>query len=296
MAKQTATQAAEVINFKEISEFIKLRKIKAELLFKHEYFSNSVNGRELAKEVEIELKNIDSQLVLLEEKFKRAGFSPVMPFEYKIAELSEKINANGHDAIADALLAKTGPLYILLAERGGLLKQNFDMRDEIAKLNLILSNLDSKTRSKLENAVRRNDASNDASETGSTGFDIKDGTTRSRLAKIFKRLNIPVLVFGQDKDDSETASFEETEINVDNKKVWVPLKLVSDVQKNLESSNQLLSKIQLKNAEHQIRVFADEEENEFAKMQNDYLVLLKQRDELLKEHYSECEGTIIVSK
>ena len=50
---------------------------------------------------------------------------------------------------------------------------------------------------------------------------------------------------------------------------------------------QVNSLIQLRNAERQIKVFDSREEDEFSALQRQYLELLKEQDELLREYNEE---------
>jgi hypothetical protein len=51
-------------------------------------------------------------------------------------------------------------------------------------------------------------------------------------------------------------------------------------------------KIQLKNAERQIRQFGEAEEKEFDELQKKYLELIKQKDEILKNYEEESNLSV----
>lgn len=277
---------AEAITPNDVSEFIRLKKVRAELVFKKEYFLNSGTNRDAAPEVEKELANIESQLSRLEQKFKAANFSVTSPNEGRISALNEKINSYPHSEVASALRSKSGPLYSLLLERGGLIKQNFEARDEIGKINIIAYKLSDGPREIVLSALKEGKLAEGKK------LDVGDEKKILAIARIFRRLGIIGSI-------SEVAcgsvdGIEEAEVNVENKKVWVPSSALAGFTSNMESIRKLHTAIQLKNAERQIRKFDDAEEKDFEKTQHDFLALLKQRDEFLKEHVEECGDKIII--
>jgi len=281
---------AETITPNDVSEFIRLRKARAELVFKKEYFLDSETNRNAATEVEKELVNVESQLSKLESKFKAANFSIISPNESKISVLNEKIYSYPHSDIASALRSKSGPLYSLLLERGELIKQNFEARDEIGKINVIAYKLGDSSRDAILAALKEGKLAEGKK------LEIGDDGKKRAVARIFKRLGIIHAleeVAGGVPNAAENG-MEETEVNIENKKVWVPSGVLAGFNANTESIRKLHTTIQLKNAERQIRKFDEAEEKDFEKTQHDFLALLKQRDEFLKGHIDECKESVVV--
>lgn len=273
----------EVITPKDISDYIKYKKNRAELAFKIEFASNSGNPNHVV-ELKKELASVEGHLSAFDAKFKRVSFVIVIPGDSQISKLSEKINSSSHDEIVNAMTLKSGDLYDTLTERGRLMKKNFEMREEIGKLNVLLYKLDAKARNKFESDIRN------SSSSISLDGKFKEDTSKVVLQKILLRLGISV------SEGDNAPSCEETEINLENRKVWVSKKVESEFHKNVEETKKVVAKIQIKNAERQIRNFSEEEEKEFAKIQHVYLELLKQRDTLLKEYNDEFNESVSIKK
>jgi hypothetical protein len=268
------------ISAREIAELIRLRKLKAELSFKREFLVSG-SSKEALADTERELKSVESHLNSLEAKLKAAKLIVVLPNENRINELGAKLENVGHSAIASALKSKSGDTYAILAERGKLLKQNFELRSEIGKLNILLHRLTPDLRESLSNSVRVLDLSENSVAA------VTDEKSKQQLGRILSRMAVVYL--------SAAAPAEECEFNLDNQKIWIPKAAAAEIAKNMEDTNKIIAKVQLQNAERQIRKFSDEEEATFLKTQQEYLALLKHRDELLKQHLDECSESIELS-
>ena len=80
---------------------------------------------------------------------------------------------------------------------------------------------------------------------------------------------------------------KEVKVEIANRPVWVSDETLLKIQENLNKISSINAKIQLKNAERQIRHFDDTEETTFNTLQHEYLQLLKEQDELLKGYWEE---------
>jgi hypothetical protein len=112
-----------------------------------------------------------------------------------------------------------------------------------------------------------------------------DANVASKIAALLGRIGLNCRIEEGSLVASEQS--DEVEVEIANKKVWVSACRLELLNKNKESLYNISSKIQLKNAVRQIKEFSEEEEKEFAAMQNEYLKLLKEQDELLKDFYEE---------
>lgn len=274
----------EIVSSKDVALFLQLNKERAEYLFMQKVVASNGSKPEVLESIQRSLRDTNAKLESVKSKLDKAGLSVVVPNEAKINELTEKINEENHDSFVMAIKSKSGPLYEVIAERGALMKKNFESRDEIGKINVFIHKLDASTKKSVREAV------SSGTFYGTDLSGIKEEKTKIRLCKIMRRLGISGL-----ESEEVNSLGEEVEINLGGSKVWVSPKLVEDVKKNFDSIQSLNAKIQLKNAERQIRTFNEEEEKEFAKIQSDYLALLKSQDTLLKDYHEESADRIIIT-
>jgi len=69
--------------------------------------------------------------------------------------------------------------------------------------------------------------------------------------------------------------------------VWVSREIKEKLDSNMKRIEEINPEIQLRNAQRHIKVFNEEEEKLFASLQEEYLKLLKEQDELLSDFNEE---------
>jgi len=255
---------------RDVGRLIELGKKKAELEFKKEVYAEEVP----------ELKLIEKNLADLADKAKVASIVLVYPNQRKLDALAKIMNGFSKDEIKRAIKAREGKPYEILHERGAIVKANYENRFEIAKLCLIAAKMKPEDKKALLDVIAA----------GCLAKPLKleslDDSEKKKLAQIMKRCGLGLAEF--EKEFMPT-NHEEAEVKVElsNRMVWVNPKMVKQIEENLKRISEINSKIQLKNAERQIRVFGDEEEGHFNTLQKDYLGLLKEQDELLKSYWDE---------
>jgi len=177
--------------------------------------------------------------------------------------------------------SRSGETYSVLAKRGEIIKANFENRGNIAKISLLVAGLDGDRKMKLFDAISKGAFSDKIS------FQDWEDSKRKQLAKLLSRIGINAgIVEGQLSGEVE-GEHEDVAHQLLDRKVWVSPKVSEQLTKNLEAINTLNPKIQLKTAERQIRDFSEEEEKDFTVLQGEYLKLLKEQDDLLKEYNEE---------
>jgi len=257
----------DVITPKEISKLIELRKLRAETEFKKQILSDA---EEEAEKMKAEVESMISEINRLTDKLKRANVIFALPNESRIDEYNAEIDSAGHKEVHNALKSRTGHVYELLLKRGSMIKENFNNREDIAKLVLLANTLDEEQKNRFFDSLRSGVVTDSSME----GI---DETRKGNLMRLMKRIGF---VSSNDEHD-------EVLVDIGDRKVWISKEKEKDILANLENLRALNSKIQLKNAEKQVKVFSDEEEKEFAMIQQSYLELLKEKDGLLKEFENE---------
>jgi len=263
-----------VITQQDIVSFLELGKRRAELSFRIEISKDEDKAKYLDQS-----RSILARLSDLGERIDKAGILIPTPRESQIATINESLSGLSAAQLHEAMVSRKGEVYDRLVQRSLITKKNFENRENIAKLSLLLPKIQKDVREKVSECIRQ----------GSIADPIPmlntDPQLSAKVAALLGRLGLGCRMEEGSLVASEQAA--EIEVEVSNKKVWIPQQLSEKLKKNKESLYNISSKIQLKNAVRQIKEFSAEEEKEFADMQNEYLKLLKEQDELLREFHEE---------
>jgi len=258
--------------------FLELSKSRAELAFRLDVHRERSDAEGM-KGCESRLAAVQGQLSELSERISRAGVTVAVPCEREIARLNESLAGHSAGGIAEAMKKRDGELYRILAQRGELLKRNFESREDIAKLSILLSRLQKDVRDAVAEAVR----------SGRLGQPIPivkgEEALGRKVALILGRLGMPAQVEGGSLVPAE--GYGEVAVQVHHRRVWVTPEVHEKLSLNLSKLRDIAPRIQLSNAVRQIKKFDEKEEKEFAAVQNEYLRLLKEQDDLLREFRDE---------
>ena len=263
----------------DIVKSIELNKQRAELDFKVKF---SVQNESLKSE----LKKIETQIAVIADKFIKGGLRVALPKENQLNNFNSELKKFKDSEILEALKLKQGKIYDLLLARGVIIKENFDNKHNVAKINILLSKFPVTIRTKLLEALRE----------GKLSFDVSldvDEKSMLLLAKLFNRLGVQVFVNGKllsgpsGQPLDKNVTYTETSIILGNKCVWVAADIADNLIELNNKIRQISTKIQLRNAERQVKIFNENEEQEFVQLQSEYLSLLKNQDALLEDFYSE---------
>ena len=256
----------EIITPKDISKLIELKKVRAELEFQKFLLAESGEEPEISKRIE----NMSSDITRLTMKIQKAQLEVAMPNESRIEEYSTELDSIDKKEIHTALKEKTGPIYETLLKRGKMLKENFGNREDIAKIVLVGNTLEEDKKK----------AFFDSLKSGVIADSSVEGIEESKKVNLMRLLRRIGFI-------SSTEEHDEVLVGIGSQKIWISKEKEQDILSLLESLGKLNSKIQLKNAEKQVKVFSEEEEKEFQALQQEYLNLLKEKDGLLKDFYDE---------
>ncbi len=179
---------------------------------------------------------------------------------------TENISENSPDEKVKAIDEKKGELFDAIRTRLKILKENYDLRNELAKALLVISSLDS-TEMKTEflNSIK---AKKQMVVKHAEGEKVK------KILTIFSRLGL----YGE---------CEDTKFVIQRDIVWLSGETADKMMDVLSQLKALEPQLQWKNAQRQIKDFTDEEENEFSDIQRKYLNLLNMRDQLIESYKKE---------
>ncbi len=259
------------ITAKDLSRLIELNKKKAELEFKKSVFGEDDDS----------IKHVSSNQAELAAKVRAASIELVIPNQNLLDELGKQLGSFPPDSIREGLKVRDGKAYSVLRERGLIVKRNHENRLEIAKLSIAAAKASQPEREAVAAAVR----------SGSISAPIilssLDEQSVRRIARFLRRCGLCCVSSGLEIAPSPEPGEKEIRLDVSNRSVWVSEAAKGALQENLDKIRSINATIQLRNAERQIKSFSEEEESGFAVLQKEYLELLKQQDEILREFNEE---------
>ncbi len=250
----------------ELVGIIELNKKRAELEFKKSI---------LCQPCEAEILENKKRLDELSAK----GIEVVLPNQRRLDDLGKVLSGYGPAEIKEAVRTKSGPAYDALMQRGAIVKANTENRFEIAKLNMEIGRLSVEEKAKAFEVLKL------GAIFGPITFTTADEAAIKRIAKFMRRCGIPCVASGKDivagSDDGEV------KMPFANRTVWVSDEVRKKLEDNLKRTQQVSMKVQLRNAERQVLSFDEAQEKDFEALQHEYLNLLKEQDDLLKDFFGE---------
>ncbi|MFN7991129.1 MAG: hypothetical protein U0R44_03135 [Candidatus Micrarchaeia archaeon] len=259
------------ITAREISRLLELNKKRAEFEFKRRVYGTE----------DAESKAVSQNASEISSKISAAGIEIMIPCLKKLDELGKTLDEFPPDSVREAMKVRDGRVYEILRERGFIVKRNFENRLEIAKISILASGLGAKERQELSAAV------SSGALAGPIGLSPLDENAANSLARCLRRCGISCESVSGELRAAEQEGAREVRLEVSNRQVWISEEGKKLLEENLKKIHAINTVIQLRNAERQIRTFSDEEEAGFAGLQKEYLDLLKQQDEILRQFNDE---------
>jgi hypothetical protein len=272
-----------IISSRELVDHTILSRKRNELEFKKDFLFKSG-----AKEGDLHLKAVQDELVVIEEKLKPvaekllvADLLTVIPARKEIGQFTQMINKYSRTELDAAVKSKSGEAYELMKKRAALVKGNFEKREDIARLTIMLNTLPRKEAESLLQVLE-----DGSGEDVDVSFLPKE--KQQQLVNLTARLGRQCCVyagsFSLDKKKVESAELraadEVTRMLPGGRQVWVDALKAADFDANEKEIASILAKIQSKSAEKQTRELSEEESVYFDKLQGDYLSALQKRAQL----------------
>lgn len=263
---------------RDIGALIEVRKKIAELAYRKGRLLQSGDGKQL-KEVEEELARLGERRAALEKKAE--GIEIFMPFQKRLEELQGKISAYDDEDVAAAMRAKEGELYQMLKEKGAILKRNMEARNEIGKLAIIVQTIYPALRARIAEAVKEGKAPEiDALELGGKAERIVASLNRMGIGCRLK----------EGKIVPSDEPWGEAKVLLNNAHIWIPRENFEKFVQNEAEMELVGIKLQVKNAEKQVRAFDEAEMKAFRDLQAKYIGLLNVRKGIAGIYEKEFEG------
>ncbi|VVB99250.1 Uncharacterised protein [uncultured archaeon] len=274
-----------IISSRELVDHTVLSRKRNELAFKRDFLL-----RTGAKDGDLHLKAITDELSSLEEKLKPLGeklsvadLLTVVPGRKEITEFTEKINQYSRPELDNAVKNKSGEAYELMKKRAMFVKNNFERREDIARLTIMLNTMPRKEAETLRQLIEEGQG-------GDVDVSFLPKEKQQQLINLTARLGRPCCVyagsFSLDKKKVESAELRAADEVMrtlpGGRAIWVEAGKAASFDANEKEIAQLLGKIQSKTAEKQARQLTEEESVYFDKVQNDYIAALGKRAEIVK--------------
>jgi hypothetical protein len=258
------------MEIKEVAKLIELQKRKGTLELK-----KSIGG-----ECEDELKAISEVLNAALSKASSAGIDVVVPKQGRVEDIESLLKEMSPQDVKDALKNRSGEAYALLTERASISSVNSQNRYEIAKVLVTLSKMDDVERANIVAAIK----------SGKIEAPLKVGSLkddeRTKLVRLLFRCGIACSLEEAQIEEGEPQE-KDFPVSIQNQNVWVNHETRKQLEENLKKMEVLGSELQVRNAKRHVMTFSEEEETKYTSLQAEYLELLKQQDELLKDYKAE---------
>jgi hypothetical protein len=87
------------------------------------------------------LAELEGKLKPLEDKLRTVDLLTLVPHRAQLLSLAAEVNQHSREQLDEALKTKSGPVYELLKQRAAITRANYDRREEIARLTILLNTL-----------------------------------------------------------------------------------------------------------------------------------------------------------
>lgn len=274
-----------IISSRELADHAVLSRKRNELSFKRDFLlrSGAKEGDMHLKAINEELSAVEQKLAPIGEKLSIADMITLVPNRKEIEEYSAKINQYARGELDLAIREKKGDAYELMKKRAALVKSNYERREDVARLTVLLNSFPRKDGEAVRGMVEDGSGAD-------ADVSFMPQEKQQELVDLTARLGRECCIyagsFSLDKKKAELAelkSANEVERTITGgRKIWVEDAKLIEFDANEKRIAMLLSKIQATGAEKTARNLSDEESVNFDKSQTDYLEALSKRAQLVK--------------
>lgn len=274
-----------IISSRELVDHTVLARKKNELSFKRDFLLRTGAKPDdfHVKALSDELSMVEGKLSPISEKLSVADMITILPKRKEIAEFTEKINKYSRVELDSAVKNKAGEAYEIMKRRAVLVKDNYERREDIARMTIFLNTIPRKEGDNLQALIEEG-------EGGDVDVSFLPKEKQQELVNLAARLGRLCCIyagsFSLDKKKAGMAELkapdEVLKTVMGGRHIWVPSSKLADFEANEKTVNELLAKLQAKGAEKQARKFTEEESVYFDKIQGDYIAAVQRRAEFAK--------------
>lgn len=273
-----------IISSRELVDHAVLTRKRNELSFKRDFLlrTGAKEGDLHLKAIGDELAAVEAKIAPISEKLDVADLLTLVPSRKEIADYTGNINKYSRPELDAAVKGKSGEAYEIMKKRAVFVKNNYERREDIARLTIMLNTLPRKEGESLRGIIEEGQGPD-----VDVSFLAKE--KQQELVNLTARLGRTCCVFAGsfslDKKKAERAELrasDEVQRSIGGRPIWVEAKKLPEFEANEKVVSELLAKIQSKSAEKQARKLTEEESVYFDKIQGDYLAALQKRGELVR--------------
>lgn len=288
MEETVTITAQELVEHTVVSRKISELGFKKSFLIRHGAKEDDIN----VKALDNAIKDMQFRIKPVSDKLEKADLLTVMPNAGEITALSSEIGTHSAVELDDAIMKKSGPAYDKMRERATLTKVNFDNRDEIARLTMVLNSMPRADGEMVKKAVEEAD--------DDVQVDVSSVPEKRQhdLVGLLNRLGYPThmlsgkLFFNGKKKDEVAPEEPKDAFKAESEgerqvpsglKIWLPCSKLADFDANEKRLEEVCRKMQAKTAEKQVVKFSDEQQKAFEALQKEYMDVLEARRKFIAE-------------
>jgi len=234
--------------------------------------------------LENQLKDIEAKLKPLEERLRQVDLVMVIPKRADLIALNAEINQHPRDQLDAALKSRSGPIFELLKKRADITRLNYERREEIGRLTILLNTLPRPQAEALRTMVESNAMSD-------VTISSLNDEQQSEVVTLLGRLGMVafiadgLLTLDKKKVEGQPGRSYLPEVAKStngggnaNTVYWVPTDKQAEWDENEKHLTELGRKIQGSLAKSQADGLNETEQKEFESFQNLYLELRSRRN------------------
>ncbi|MFA5106056.1 MAG: hypothetical protein WC506_03790 [Candidatus Micrarchaeia archaeon] len=278
-----------VISVDDLLEHTVLSRKLSETEYKKNYLvRNGAESRDMhIASLDKVIADIRHRLDPINSKLSKVDLITLVPRREEIDSLNAEIEKYQIADIDTAISSRQGALFELLRKRSEITKANYELRDDICRLTILINSIP------LEDAesVKAYVEGESPSEISLEGISEEK---QQNLLTLLNRLGKPSNIQKGKILPSLGMSCES--VFIDGKKAHLPVEKLAKYKEIESEISKLSVKIQVQNAQRQIRTFSQEEASEYSGMQQRFAELLNSKKELLDSTSVNEESVSISAK
>jgi predicted RNA-binding protein YlxR (DUF448 family) len=268
------------ISNRDLVEYVTLERKKSEADFKRNFLVR--NGASVedyhVKALTEAAAELNRKLSPIKIKLEKADVLRFTLHSSEISKLSSEIDSYPAEQREEAIVSKSGPIYEKMKRRGVLSKQNFERKEDIARLTILLNGMPRADAEMIKGMLEEGESNN---------IDVAhlEFERQQQVVNLLNRLGLPAYVIDgtltTDKklaEDKGVSPDEEVKRMINGRAVWIAKDRVEAIDENEKRLAEVGGKIQAMTAKHTVEEFSIEGQQKFDELQQEYIDGLKMRN------------------
>ncbi len=264
-----------VISVDDLLEHTVLTRKLSETRYKKNYLirNGAAEGDMHVASLSKVISDIKQRLEPINSKLSKVDLITIVPRREEIDSLNSQIEKFQITDIDGAISSRQGELFGLLRKRSEITKANFELRDDICRLTILINSIPLEDAESVKSYVE----GEKPSEISLEGINEEK---QQNLLTLLNRLGKPSTIQGGKIIPSLELGGSES-IFIDGRKAHMPSEQLAKYKEIEAEIGTLSARMQIQNAQRQIRQLTNEEAAEYSSMQQRFAQLLGSKKELL---------------